>query len=85
LHARAQLEHLDDLKANLVWGLQKLDTTLASNAGVFDGEHLTAHERESVCDGPISYDCGKCLGPRDFRAVSTAAIRTNITMAHACE
>jgi hypothetical protein len=70
---------------NLGWGLRKLDTTLGSNAGVFDGEHLTAHQRESVCDGLVNYDDGKSLGPRDYRAASTAAIRTNIPIAHACE
>jgi hypothetical protein len=72
-------------KQHLGWGLWKLDTTLCSDAGVFDGEHLTAHERESVGDDLVSYEDGKCLGPRDYRAASTAAIRTNIPIAHACE
>jgi hypothetical protein len=33
----------------------------------------------------VSYDDGKCLGPRDYRAGSIAGIRIKITLAHARE
>ena len=60
----------------------KLDAALASNAGLFDSDHLTAHKRQLVCDAAIA-DQGEYLRPADGCTAVFIAMHDRIALLQA--
>jgi hypothetical protein len=65
-------------------GTLKLDAALAPNASLLDSDHLTAHERQLVCNAAIA-DQGEYLRPSDGCAAVFIAMHDRTALLQAGE